>query len=96
MTTTRVLLVVHPFNCLFSRTDWVSRYQKGKTSLDLNDARDGGVWGWQWDQLDHRQTICTSLQTDNVITQFLQAGSSSCCPTNSVIALKAGDLISFL
>jgi len=48
----------HPFNGLFSRTTWVSWYQKGKTSLDLN-----GVLGWQWHQLDHMQTICTSLQT---------------------------------
>jgi len=32
-------------------------YQKGKTSLDE-------VLGWQWHQLDHMQTICTSLQTD--------------------------------
>jgi len=31
----------------------------------LNDARDDGVLGWQWHQLDHMQTICTSLQTDN-------------------------------
>ena len=23
---------------LFSRTSWVSQYQKGKTSLDLNEA----------------------------------------------------------
>jgi len=29
----------------FSRATWVSRYQKGKTSLDLNEARDGVVWG---------------------------------------------------
>jgi len=35
-----------------------------KTSLDLNEARDDGVLGWQWHQLDHMQTICTSLQTD--------------------------------
>ena len=35
-------LLIHPFNGLFSRTTWVSRYQKGKTSLDLNDARDDG------------------------------------------------------
>jgi len=28
-------------NSLFSRTAWVSRYQKGKTSLDLNEADDG-------------------------------------------------------
>jgi len=56
---------LHPFNGLFSRTTWVSRHQKGKTSLDLNEARDYGVLGWQWHQLDHMQTICTLLQTDN-------------------------------
>jgi len=46
----------------FSRTTWVSPYQKGKTSLDLYEAGDDGVLGHQ---LDHMQTICTSLQTDN-------------------------------
>ena len=55
----------HPFNDLFPRTTWVSQYQKGKTSLDLNDGRHGGVWRWQWHQLDHMQTICISLQPDN-------------------------------
>jgi len=39
----------------------VSRYQKGKTNLDLNEARDSE---WQWHQLGHMQ-VCTSLQTDN-------------------------------
>ena len=72
-------------------TTWVSRYQKGKTSLDLNEARDDGVLEWQWRQLDHMQT-CISLQTDNphqhIITQFIQAGRSSWRPTNSVKALK--------
>jgi len=29
---------LHPFNGLFSRTTWASRQQKGKTSLDLNEA----------------------------------------------------------
>jgi len=24
-----------------------------------------GVLGWQWHQLDHMQTICTSFQADN-------------------------------
>jgi len=43
----------------------VCQYQKGKTSLDLNETRDGGVLGWQWHQLDHMQTICTSIHTDN-------------------------------
>jgi len=38
-----LLLLLHPFNGLFSGTAWVSRYQKGKTSLDLNEAEyDGG------------------------------------------------------
>ena len=60
-----VLLLLHPFNCLFSMTTWVSWYQKSKASLDLNEARADGVLGWQWHQLDHMQTICTSLQTDN-------------------------------
>jgi len=36
-----------------------------KTSLDLNEARDDWVLGWQWHQLDHMQTICTSFQTDS-------------------------------
>ena len=34
----------YPFNGLFSEATWVSRYQKGETSLDLNEARDDGVW----------------------------------------------------
>jgi len=59
------LLLLHPFKDLFSGTTWVSRYQKGKTSLDLNEAIDDGVLGWQWHQLDHMQTICISLQADN-------------------------------
>jgi len=46
-------------------TAWLSQYQKDKTNLDLNEARDGGVLGWQWHQLDRMQTICTSLHTDN-------------------------------
>jgi len=39
------LLQLHPFNSLFLRTTWVSRYQKGKTDLDLNEAKDDGVLG---------------------------------------------------
>ena len=38
-------LLPHLFNGLFSRTTWLSQYQKGKTSLDLNEARDGGALG---------------------------------------------------
>jgi len=35
---------IHPFSGLLSRTTQVSRCQKGKTSLDLNEARDDEVW----------------------------------------------------
>jgi len=49
----------------FFRTAWVSWYQKDETVLDFNEARDDGVLGWQWHQLEHMQTICTSLHTDN-------------------------------
>jgi len=35
----------HPFNNSFSRTTRVSRYQKGKTNLDLMEAR-GSEWQW--------------------------------------------------
>jgi len=62
-----LLLLLHPFNSLFSMPMWVSWYQKGKTSLDLNEVRDDGILGWQWHQLDHMQTICTLLKTDNHI-----------------------------
>ena len=78
------VLLLLPFNGLFSRTTWVSRYQKGKTNLDVTEARDSE---WQWHQLGHMQ-VCTSLQTDNHASTpplcFLQAGCPSCRPTNSV------------
>jgi len=45
MVTLLLLLLLHPFNGHFSRTTWVSWYQKGKTSLDLNEAIDDRVWG---------------------------------------------------
>ena len=39
----------------------MSWYQKGKTNLDLTEARDSE---WQWHQLGHMQ-VCTSLQANN-------------------------------
>jgi len=51
----------HPFNGPLSGTTRVSRYQKGKTNLGFNGARDSE---WQWHQLGRMQ-VCTSLQTDN-------------------------------
>jgi len=62
--------------------------RKVKTNLDFTEARDSEL---QWYQLGHTQ-ICTSLQTDNHAStpplRFLQAGCPSCCPTNSIKALK--------
>ena len=40
-----ILILLHSFNGLFSGTTSISGYQKVKTSLDLNEARDGGVLG---------------------------------------------------
>ena len=60
-TRTVLLLLLQPFNGLFSRPTWVSRYQKGKTNLDFTGARDSE---WQWHQLGHMQ-VCALLQTDN-------------------------------
>jgi len=36
-------LLLHLFNGLFSRKTSVSQYKKGKTSLDINEARNDGV-----------------------------------------------------
>ena len=84
-----IQLLLQPFNGLFSRTTWVSPYQKGKTDLDFTGARDSE---WQWHQLGHMQ-VCTSLQTDNHASTpplcFLRARCPSYHPTNSVKALKA-------
>ena len=57
-----LVLLLHPFNGLFSRTTWVSRHQKGKPFRILLKQE---MMDWQWHQLDHMQIICTSLQTDN-------------------------------
>jgi len=49
------------FNGPLSGTTQVSRHQKGKTNLDITEARDSE---WQWHQLGHMQ-VCTSLQIGN-------------------------------
>ena len=59
-----------PFNGLFSRTTWGSRYQKGKTNLDFTGARDSE---WQWHQLGHMQ-VCTLLQTDSGVLLKMEVG----------------------
>ena len=49
------LLLVHPFNGLFSRTTWVSLFQKGKTSLDFKMMQEMTGFG---DGSGISQTIC--------------------------------------
>jgi len=73
----------HRFNDPFSETTRISRYQKGKTSLDFTEARDSE---WQWHQPGHKQ-VCIS-QCDALPLSFLRTRCPSCCPTNSVKALK--------
>jgi len=68
----------HTFNGPLSGTTWVSRYQKGKTSLDFTEASDSGI---SW-------AICKSTMPAPT-AQILQAGCPSCRPTNSIKALKA-------
>jgi len=66
----------HPFNGPFSGTIQVSRYQKGKTNLDITEARDSE---WQWHELGRMQ-VCISLQTDNHVSTrmpFLQPSQQS-------------------
>jgi len=57
-----MLLLLHPFNGIFSRRTWVSQHQKGKPFWILLEPE---MMGWQWHQLDHMQIICISLQTDD-------------------------------
>jgi len=59
----QLLLLLHPFNGLFSRTTSVGRHQKGKPFWILLEQE---IMGWQWHQLDHMQIIFTSLQTSSI------------------------------
>jgi len=92
MACTVTITHIHPFNGPFSGTTWVGQYEKGKTNLDCTEARDSE---WQWHQLGHMQ-VCTSLQTEPHHSSFLQAGCSSCHPTNSVKALKALNTVTIM
>jgi len=40
-----MITTLRPFNGLFSKTALISQYQKGKISLDLNEARGDGFLG---------------------------------------------------
>jgi len=85
--TMRCALGSKPFNGPFSWNTRVSPYQKGKTNVDITEARDSE---WQWHQLGHMQ-VCTSRQTNNHAStpplSFFTVFCPSCRPTNSVEAL---------
>jgi len=86
-----ILLILHPFNGLFSTTTWVGQYQEGKTSLDLNEARDDGVWGCS----DISWTICkqsaprsSQITTPTTRHRIFAGRVHSCRPANGVKALN--------
>jgi len=71
-------------------TTWVSRHQEGKPFWILLEQE---MMGWQWHQLDHMQSICTSLQTDNHAStsslSFYRPDALPATQPNSIKALKA-------
>ena len=74
---------------ILSGTTQVSRYQKGKTNLDLLEQEivSGSDICWTMCKTaPHPRQITTPTSHHSV---FLQAGCPSCRPTNSVKALKA-------
>ena len=80
---------------IFSKTTCI-RFKKVKTvNLNLNEARDDGVLGMQWHQLDHMKTIRISLYTDDhTYTSSLNfTGPMPFLTLNLVKALKAITLI---
>ena len=67
------ILLQHPFNGLFSRTTWVSQYQKAKISLDLNEVRNDGVLGCSgisWTICKQSAPHSRQITTPHLITQF--------------------------
>ena len=79
----------HPYNGPLSRTTRVSRYQKGKN-------QSGFYWSERhWVAVESAGPYASlHLAPDRYHAStppliFLQAGCPSCCPTNSVKALKA-------
>ena len=66
-------VLLPPFNGLFSRTTSVSRYQKGKTSLDLNEARDDGVFGCSgisWTICKQSAPHCRQMTTPQITSSL--------------------------
>jgi len=62
-----LLLLLHPFNGLFSRTTWVSRHKKGKPFWILQQQE---MMGWHWHQMDQSElkVISTKPETAHLWT----------------------------
>jgi len=90
-----VLLLLHPFNGLSSRTAWVSWYQKGKSSLHLLRSEMMGFWdgsGISW-------TICKQSADNLTNTSSLRlvfTGQMLLLPPNRVKAPKARFFVTVL
>ena len=86
---TELLLLLHPFNGLFSRTTWVNRYQKCTTSLDINEARDDGVSGCSGISLTiHRQSAPCSRQITTPATHHSVFYRPDALPATQPVASK--------
>ena len=83
----------HPFNGPLSVTTQVSRYQKGKPIWILLEQQTVGGSGISW--AIYKSAPCSRQKTRPALhhSVFLQAGCPSCCPTNSVKALKAYSIL---
>ena len=85
-----LLLLLHPFNGLFSWTTWISRHQKGNHSGFYWNKRWWGGSGISWTIF--KSFAPRSRQTTTPVPpplHPLQARCPSCHPTNSIKALKA-------
>jgi len=74
----------HQFYGLFFRTNWVSQYQKVRTILDFNDAKDDGVAvASAGPYVNHLHFAYDRYLHQHLITQGLQAGCFSRQPAAS-------------
>ena len=78
-----LLLLLHPFNSLFSRTTWVSRHQKGKPFWILYGS------GISWTICKLVAPCSRQITTPVPLHSVFTGQMSFSYPTNSVKALKA-------
>jgi len=87
----------HTFNGPLSRTTRVSRYQKSKISLDLNEARDDGVLGCSgisWTMCKQsvplsRQTTTPTPHTQLFTGQMLFLGPEKQCQSTEGMTISS-------